>query len=130
MRLALLLPAFLVLAACMSPLERCVAQANRSLWAAEAELREREATLARGYALEQRTRTIPFYTTCRERVINGPDRFYTCFRDVVRTRTVRVPVDLVVIRARISALKTEISALHPAAEAAAAQCRARFPEVE
>ncbi len=124
MRLAVIATALLLLAACQSPLERCVAQANRSLWDAEAELREIEATLARGYALETEERTIPFYTTCYDEFA---ERRVPCFEDVTHRRTVRVLVDLDVLRARRDALQASIRDLRPAAEAAAQTCRMTIP---
>ncbi|SIS97280.1 hypothetical protein SAMN05421759_10861 [Roseivivax lentus] len=120
-----LLPSCLLLAACLSPLERCVEQANRSLWAAEEELREIEATLARGYALETVETTVPFYTTCYD---SSLDRRVPCFEDLTRTRTIRVEVDEAELRRRRDELAAQIVVLRPGAEAAAAECRARIPE--
>lgn len=125
MRPALALTAFLGLAACLSPLERCVQQATESLRAAETELAELQATLARGYALEKRIVTYPVYTTC---VNHGDDQIYPCFRDVARTVTKRVPVNLDVVQRRAEELRRVIPELRPAAEAGAAQCRAAYPE--
>lgn len=76
-RALLLAPLLFALAACQSPMERCVAQATESLRAAERELASAEATLARGHALETRRRSIPIYTSCRA----GDGRVYPCFRD-------------------------------------------------
>ncbi|QFS84049.1 hypothetical protein FIU97_14940 [Roseivivax sp. THAF40] len=120
----LCLTACLGLAACLSPLERCVEQANRSLWAAEAELRETEATLARGFALESVESSVPFYTTCYD---EGLGQRVPCFEDVTSTRTVRVPVNLDEVRRRRDDLRREIAELRPAAEAAAQTCRATIP---
>ncbi|MHA6325111.1 hypothetical protein [Roseivivax sp. CAU 1753] len=127
MRPLIALPALLLLSACLSPLERCVEQANRSLWAAEAELAELEATLARGYALETRESTIPFFATCYD---SGTQSRVPCFHDVTRTTTRQVAVDLVAVRRRADALNAQIAALRPGADAASAQCRVALAGVE
>ncbi|MCE0505308.1 excinuclease ABC subunit B [Roseivivax sp. GX 12232] len=117
-------PLLLALAACQSPMERCVAQATESLRAAERELASAEATLARGHAIETRRRSIPIYTSCRA----GDGRIYPCFRDWEQEVTVKVPVDLARVAARAETLRADIAALRPVAAEGAAQCRAVLGE--
>lgn len=129
MRIALLplfLPTMLILAACATPVERCVNQASAAYRATFDELREAEATLARGYALRRVQVSVPFYTTCR-----GPKkRRYPCFRERYQTVTRRENVDLTEVRSRTQDLRAQLPALQRSADTGATQCRAIYAEAE
>ncbi|ETX28080.1 hypothetical protein RISW2_09915 [Roseivivax isoporae LMG 25204] len=116
--------ALCALAACATPVERCVSQATESLRAAEGELKELEATLARGYAVETEIRTYPVFVTCGGyRTGVAP---YPCVRDRVVRSPKRVPVDLAEVRRRASDIRERLPALQASADQGAAQCRAAY----
>ncbi|SFE57802.1 hypothetical protein [Roseivivax sediminis] len=109
----------LVLAACATPLERCVSQAGARVAAAEDELRELERTLARGYAVEIDVRTVPVFTTC----YYGKHGRRPCVADRVQRFPRRVPVDLTEVRRRAEEIRASLPDMREAAQAGAAQCR-------
>ncbi|MHA6346566.1 hypothetical protein [Roseivivax sp. CAU 1761] len=115
----------LLLAACATPVERCVTQATEGLRAAEAELRTLEATLARGYAVEERVRSHPVFTTCGF----GPERRPCVAERVVRVPR-KVPVNLVEVRRRADELRARLPELQRSADAGAGQCRAAYAAAE
>lgn len=121
----LLLAAGLGLAGCATPVERCVSQASRSAAAAETELRELEATLARGYAVETSVRTYPVMATCGPYKARRP-----CIADRVVRVPRRVPVNLAQVNRRAEELRAELPGLRRAAERGAAQCRSAYAAVE
>ncbi|ETX14575.1 hypothetical protein OCH239_02695 [Roseivivax halodurans JCM 10272] len=108
-----------LLAACATPLERCVSQARASLTAAESELRELEQILARGYAIEYRTRSYPVFVTC----VDGDGDPYPCVRERTQRVPKRVPVNLVRVAQRADEIRARLPALQTSADTGAAQCR-------
>ncbi|WP_306131451.1 excinuclease ABC subunit B [Roseivivax marinus] len=115
----------LLLAACATPLERCVSQARSSLTAAETELRDLERTIARGYAIEYRVRTYPVYTTCR----GYKGTIHPCWRDRVQRVPRRVNVNMDEVRRRAADLRARIPALSASADRGAEQCRATYAQI-
>lgn len=121
----ILLPAFLlILAACATPVERCVNQAEKPYRQALAEDRELAETLARGY--EIRSVRVPFqkFTRCE----NSKGTVYPCWRTYYRWVDRRVRVDLDEVRARKAEIAARLPSLQAAASAGSAQCRAAYPD--
>lgn len=125
MRLAFLFP-LLLLAACATPVERCVNQASATYRAAFAELQQAEATLARGYALRRVQVSVPYFGRCRD----SDGELYPCFRERYQTVTRRENVDLEQVRRRAQDLRNQLPGLQRSADAGATQCRAVYAEAE
>lgn len=124
MRPALILLLLPLLAACASPMERCVSQATAPLRSAERELSRLETVLARGYAI--RTKEIPTYRPelCRD----SDGKIRTCFEwDEIEIETIE-RVDLFQVRRRADDIRARLPALQASADAGAAQCRTLLAE--
>ncbi|MDO5641672.1 MAG: hypothetical protein Q4G26_04690 [Paracoccus sp. (in: a-proteobacteria)] len=129
--LILLLP-LLLLAACGTPQERCIARHTSEYRALSALLSETEGNLARGYAWEERTVSRMELESC-PRIVRGRDGEArvidtSCWRRVADTERYRVPIDPAAeMRARdYLAEKLRIEA--PRAQSAIGQCKAAYPE--
>lgn len=130
----LTLPALacLLLVACGTPQEQCIAQNTREYRAVSNLLTEVEANLARGYAWDERvvTRTefdscpTVYYNSDGERVLVSRG----CWRDVAYTQRFRVPIDPAAEQRKAANLRSRQAALSANAERAVAACRAAHPE--
>lgn len=137
MRRLIALIALSLLAACATPQQRCIAEATQDLRVVDRLIAETEATLARGYALEQERSSRLTWTTCTRRVPRHapdgtrlPDEIvsYMCMENVPVTVTRPRAVDLDAERKKLATLKRKRTELARAAVAATAQCRATYPE--
>lgn len=132
-KLALLsLPALLLLSACGTPQEQCVARNTREYRTVSELLAEVEGNLARGYAWEEREVSSVEWDEC-PRVVRGPDGkphgvFRPCLRRVTDTERYRVPIDPLSEARKRDGLAARLPALRPQAEAAVRACRAAYPE--
>jgi hypothetical protein len=118
------LAALALLAACGTPLERCVLRAERDVRLLTEELAERQGNLIRGYAIE--TRIVPRLgpAWCRD----GEGRVYSCIDWVDTLREFRRPIDPQAERARVALLEDAIARERRIADAQIAACRAQFPD--
>ena len=112
----------LVLAACATTEERCVAQATKDLRTIDALIAETEANLARGFAIETETTVSPRLTFCtgyRDRVgVN----FCTGNRLVERERA--VAIDPVAEKRKLQDLRARKAVLQQTTAQVVAACRA------
>ena len=123
---------FLALAACATPQEACINRETRELRTLDRLIAEQRATLARGYALVERTewqtdwricdRGVPATKTTPAR----PARW--CWDDVPVTVTDRVPIDPAAERRKLAGLEAKRAEQAARAQRAVAECRALYPE--
>ncbi|KEP70235.1 hypothetical protein DL1_19140 [Thioclava dalianensis] len=132
MRLTLMILTLIALTACGTPQERCIRQSTSELRRIDTLLGEVRANLARGYAWEEYTVTVPSWDVCGTRTYtkNGKqfEQPQMCIGDETVTRRRPVPIDPVVEtrkRDNLLAKKAELSKL---ARSQIAQCRALYPE--
>lgn len=129
-----LLPLVLLagLAACASPLERCISRNTSEYRAVARLLAEVEGNLARGYAWQQREITMTQWDECPvvvghrdgdRRVIYRP-----CPREVTHTERYRVAIDPAAETRKRDYLRTRKQELAGPAMRAVAACRAAYPE--
>ncbi len=130
-----LLPLTLLLvAACGTPQEQCIARNTRDLRTVERLITESEANLKRGYALEKRTERYRTFVPCllpSPPDANGnpqPPRQTMCPDTETRTYTVPKSIDLDLEARKLAQLKDKRRQLLRAAEPVIAQCKAQYPE--
>ena len=129
---------FLLLAACGTPQERCIARETRDVRVLDRLITESESNLQRGYALEEvvtyRDRWVPC-PVVRPAPVEGqpapapaPSPPQLCLREVQETETRPKAIDLTAEAQKLASMKDKRAALLRAAAPAIAQCRAEFPE--
>jgi len=124
--------ACLLLAACGTPQEQCIARNTDEYRTVSRLLAQVEGNLVRGYAWDERIVTRTEFDTCPtirrnkdgERVLVQR----SCWRDVADTERFRVPIDPVVEQRKARNLRARLAELRPNADRAVAACRAAYPE--
>ncbi|NAZ37921.1 hypothetical protein [Rubellimicrobium sp. CFH 75288] len=116
------------LAACESPREACINQGARELRTVEALIRQTQANLQRGYAVEtdQEVRVRPRF--CRIRDADGTVRQVPCERTEVRDVRRPVAIDPRSEQAKLQNLLERRQRLQAEQAARIQACTARFPE--
>lgn len=122
----LLLP--LLLAACATPRETCIAEATRDLRVINALVAQTRANLERGYAIAEDEDLRTLYRTCRVENADGTTGVYTCPTTQVVTREVPVAIDLNAERAKLESLVERQAQLESAVQPALRQCMALYPQ--
>lgn len=127
MRLALLLVLPLVLAACATPRESCLASVSREGRVLDALIAETRGNVARGYGIERREELRTRRELCEFRRDDGTIGRRFCNRTY--SDEVRVPVTLDVEseKVKLDQLLLRRAAQARAESAARAQCVARYP---
>ena len=128
MRPALIILPLLALAACATPREQCINDANRDLRVLTNLVAETQGNLARGYALaeNQQVRTVP--RTCRGRNSDGSTFRYSCNETETFTTTRPVAIDLNAEQAKMNSLISRQQQQRTASDQMVAQCIAIHPE--
>lgn len=124
----------LLLAACGTPQEQCIARNTRDLRTVDRLIAESEGNLKRGYALEKRTERYRTFEPCL--LPSPPDaegnpqppRRAMCPDTETRTYTVPKSIDLDLEARKLAQLQEKRRQLLRAAEPVIAQCRAQYPE--
>ncbi|MDA5558234.1 hypothetical protein [Shimia sp. MMG029] len=112
------------LAACATPLERCLNTANSRVTHLQSAIATADANISRGYALHSYEEAILVPKDCHD----DDGRWYRC--DEVEYHTVEVPVDidLRAERTKRDALRRDLRAARADASRQSDQCFATFPE--
>ncbi|MFP4275488.1 MAG: hypothetical protein ACLFRU_10730 [Paracoccaceae bacterium] len=119
----LLLLALVTLSAC-SARDLCISRATQDLRVMEGLIAETRATIARGYAIEERTVPAEELRICHDS--EGKER--PCWVTVPRLERKPVSVDLAAERRKLDSMRAKRDALAREAEAAMRACRAAYPE--
>lgn len=127
---------FLVLlAACGTPQERCIARETRDARVLERLITESQGNLARGYALEEVVTYRDRWVRCpvaRPVAVEGepapPPPPQMCLDEVRETSTRPKAIDLRAEAAKLASMQEKRTALMRAAGPGIAQCRAQYPE--
>lgn len=114
----LLIP--LAAAACASPRDACIAEATRDLRVVSDLISESEATLKRGYALEERTSVDQIFRPCRA----DDGKPGGCWVPVETVKQRPVAVDLAAERGKLASLKAKKADLERRARKEIAACEA------
>ncbi len=123
-RPAVALALVLSLAACATPRERCVADANRTYDDTLKLLAVTEGNIARGYAVHRQQ--VPYQVT--ETCHDSKDRPYACTETRYRTQETPVSIDVAEERRKRAALQASLPGLRANAAERAAQCAVLYPE--
>ncbi len=125
---ALIFP--LVLVACGTPQEQCIATATRDMRVVDRLIAETQGNLDRGYSYEEQTVYVPKWVDCgpRPTADNPTPERRMCLEDVPQTTQKAVAIDLNAEAAKLAGLKTKRAAQSKAAAGAIAQCKAQYPE--
>ena len=124
----------LLLAACGTPQEQCIQRETRDLRTLDRLIAETEGNIERGYALvEVRTVELVPDICYREGALNadgtqGRPVPFTCFGRDFDTELRPKAIDLNLERAKLASMRDKRKSLARQAEAAAAECRAIYPE--
>lgn len=127
----------ILLAACGTPQEQCIAKGNRDLRVVDRLISETEGNLKRGYALEEKVIRYATFSPCRRPppppaqpgvAPPPPPPVQMCPDHYERTVTQPKAIDLEAEARKLAQLKTKRADLARAAEKTAAQCRAAYPE--
>jgi hypothetical protein len=124
MRLAFVLPALLILAAC-SEQQMCISRATQDLRVVRGFIAEAEANLGRGYALQE-TQVIKYKSVlCGNQPEGGTQM---CRRPFEETVTERKAIDLDGEAAKLAVLRDKEIVLSRKAEADILTCQKTYPE--
>lgn len=121
-----------LLAACGTPQEQCISRGTRDLQVVDRLIAESEATLARGYAIEE-VETLQWrWEVCGYDVVETPKGTVTvpdrCMVQVPTYSNRAVSVDLKAEKDKLGSMKRKRQELAKAAEPLIQQCRAKYPE--
>lgn len=128
MRPALLLLLPVILTACATPREACIAEATQETRILDGLIAETRANLSRGFAVEEKQEVRTRRTFCTGRNDDGSTFRFRCEETDTVTREVPVAIDLNAERAKLTSLEQRQQQNLQNAQALVAGCEARFPE--
>jgi hypothetical protein len=117
-----------VLAACGTPQERCIARESRDLRVLDQLIAETEGTIARGFALEQESFVITQTVPCQVRGPNNTIVTDLCETEQVVERTRPVAVNLDDERAKLRSMQARRAELAQTVGGRIEACRVAYPE--
>ena len=133
----LLLFSFVLLAACGTPQEQCIASGTRELRTVEKLIVETEGNLKRGYALEEKVIRFRTFSPCRMPPPPPPQPgapppppppVQMCPDTIEQTVTRPRAIDLEAEARKLEQLKAKRAELLRLAQPVIAQCKAEYPE--
>ena len=127
-QLAIALPALLVLAACATPREACVAAATREGRVVDALVAQTQGNLNRGFAIEERQEVRVRHETCEGEAEDGTTFEVSCQKTDTVTVRDAVAIDLTAERAKLESLLERQRQNQINAQSAIQQCIAVHPE--
>ncbi len=122
------IPALLILAACSTPQERCIGEANRDLRVINGLVIETRGNIARGFAIREVQDVITVTKTCTGETPEGVEFKFKCPKTETVTRREPLAIDLNAEKAKLASLEERQLQLQANQASAVAQCRAQFPE--
>ncbi|MGR3343397.1 MAG: hypothetical protein ACU0DI_09280 [Paracoccaceae bacterium] len=117
--------ALLLLAACATPLERCIASATKELRVLSGLIASTQANINRGYAIVTENYFVTLEQVCGE--VEG-EKVY-CDVPVAKSRDVPVAIDLNAEQAKLNSLLTKRAGLGDQAEARIEYCNIQHQDV-
>lgn len=116
-----------LLTACATPREACIADVTREVRVLDGLIAETRANLSRGFAVERREEVVTRRTFCTGRNEDGTTFRFRCEETDTRTREIPVAIDLNAERAKLESLEQRQAQNRINAQAGIAQCQAQFP---
>ncbi len=115
----------LLVAACATPLEQCIANSSRDLRVLNGLVAQTRGNIERGFAIRSEE-----YFETEEQVCGAIDgEAVYCNVPVAQSRNVPVAINLDAEQAKLNSLLNKQAELSQRANAVAAECRIRHPEV-
>ncbi|MFY0662481.1 MAG: hypothetical protein JXR15_18455 [Shimia sp.] len=112
-----------LLAACATPLERCISTAQSEVATLRRAITTAEGNITRGYAIHRSSDSYTYYDTCYDK----KDRPYSCPETRYRTVETPVEVDVAQQRQRLKALRRDLPAAEDRVRVQARHCTALHP---
>lgn len=128
MRPALIILPLMVLSACATPREQCIADVTRDTRVLSALINETQANLSRGYALDEQKDVRTVTRNCRGENEDGSTFFFPCSKTETFTTERPVAIDLVAEQAKLTSLEERFALMQANSNQAVAQCIAVHPE--
>ncbi|MEL6640412.1 MAG: hypothetical protein AAFP98_03710 [Pseudomonadota bacterium] len=116
-----------ILTACATPREACLAEVTREVRVLDGLIAETRANLSRGFAVEERQEVRTRNTFCTGRNDDGTTFRFRCEETDTVTRRVPIAIDLDAERAKLESLERRQAQNRVNADAGIAQCQAQFP---
>lgn len=123
-----LIASLLVLAACATPREACISEAQSQLRVLTKLAAETRGNIDRGFALRTETELRTIRDTCTGRNEDGTTFTFRCDRTESFDRRVPVAIDLNAEQEKLASLETRIASEQRRAQAAVQTCIAVHPE--
>jgi len=127
-QLAIALPALILLTACATPREACIANANRDGRVLNTLISQTQANLNRGFAISERQEVRVRRATCKGEAEDGITFEVACEKTDTVTVRDAVAIDLVAERAKLESLLERQRQNRINAQSAVEQCIAVHPE--
>ncbi len=116
--------AFALLAACATPQEACISQAQADVRALEARIATAQGNIERGYAIHRQSVPYTYVDVC----FDDTGTAYQCQQNATRIEETPVTIDVAEERAKLARYRAQLPALRAKAQAQIAQCRLTYPE--
>ena len=117
----------ILLSACATPREACIAEVTQEIRLFEALIAETRGNLARGFALEEQQELRTRRSFCTGRNEDGTTFRFRCDKTTTVTREIPIAIDLNAERAKLVSLEQRQQQNLANAQSGIAQCQARFP---
>lgn len=127
LRPSLILLPLAVLAACASPLERCLSDANRQLNTLDRLIAVTQGNINRGYGIFETEDVRVVRRICRDEHDDGTEFRYRCDRTETFTRREPVAINVGEERVKLRQLRERREIATRQAQAGAQQCIAAYP---
>lgn len=116
-----------ILTACATPREACIADVTREVRVLDSLIAETRGNLSRGFAVEEREEVRTRNTFCTGRNDDGTTFRFRCEETDTVTRRIPIAIDLNAERAKLESLEQRQAQNRVNAQAGIAQCQAQFP---
>ena len=116
--------AFAFLAACATPQEACISQAQSELRSIRDQISTAEGNISRGYAIHRQTVPYTYVSTC----YTDTGEAYQCEENGTRVQETPVAIDIAQERVKLASLQARLSGAERRANEQIAQCRLTYPE--
>ncbi len=121
---ALPLALFLILAACATPQQKCIADASAEHDGLVAQAQVLRGNIDRGYAIHRQDVPYTYLGTC----YYSTGEAYPCMQTRTRVQETPVAIDVAEERRKLAAVEARIPAVRARTDAAIAQCRIAHPK--
>lgn len=117
----------ILLTACATPRESCIAQVTQEVRVLDALIAQTRGNLERGFAIAERQEVETRRTFCTGRNEDGSTFRFRCEETETVTRQIPVAIDLNAEREKLTSLEQRQAQNRINAASGVAQCEARFP---